>query len=84
MTARVQSGNSERNSEQIRWLLAASEPWTRYRTLVDLLEQPESEPDVQVARAEMLGHPQVQQLIAGTSAWGDRSLKRHNDAGHPI
>jgi hypothetical protein len=52
--------------------------------LVDLLEQPESESDVQVARAEMLGHPQVQELIAGTSAWGDRSLKRHNHAGHPI
>jgi len=84
MKARVQSGNSERNSERIRWLLEENEPWTRYRTLVDLLEQPESAAEVQVARAEMLGHPQVQELITSTSTWGDRPLKRHNDAGHPI
>jgi hypothetical protein len=68
----------------IQWLLESDEPWTRYRTLVDLLDWPEDDPDVQAARAEMLAHPQVQALIAETANWGARPLKRHNDGSHPI
>lgn len=30
------------------WLLDSQEPWTRYRTWVDLLEQAENLPEVQV------------------------------------
>ncbi len=66
----------------IEWLLASGEPWTRYRTLVDLLGRPEDEAKVQAARAEMLSHPQVQALVTETAMWGARALKRHNDAGH--
>jgi hypothetical protein len=44
------------------WLLVSGEPWTRYRTLVELLEQPENDLQVRAARAEMLAHPQVQVL----------------------
>jgi hypothetical protein len=71
-------------TDTIQWLLASDEPWTRYRTLVDLLERPEGDADVQVARREMLAHPQVQALIAATHTWGERALIRHNDASHPI
>lgn len=71
-------------TETIQWLLASGEPWTRYRTLVDLLDRPDEDPAVQDARAEMLAHPQVQALIAETTRWGERPLKRHNDASHPI
>jgi len=39
---------------------------------------------VQAARAEMLARPQVQAMMAETATWGDRPLKRHNDASHPI
>ena len=67
-----------------QWLLESDEPWTRYRTLVDLLDRPEDAPEVQAARAEMLAHPQVQAMMAETANWGDRPLKRHNDASHPI
>jgi hypothetical protein len=73
-----------RKTDLIQWLLESDEPWTRYRTLVDLLDWPEDDPEVQAARAEMLAYPQVQALIAETATWGDRSLKRHNDASHPI
>ncbi len=45
------------------WLLASDEPWTRYRTLVDLLDLLEDNPDVQVARAEMVAHPLVKGLV---------------------
>jgi hypothetical protein len=68
----------------IQWLLESDEPWTRYCTLVDLLDRPEDDADVQTTRAEMLAHPQVQALIAEAANWGDRPLKRHNDASHSI
>ncbi|MBU0703421.1 MAG: hypothetical protein KKC18_06100 [Chloroflexi bacterium] len=66
------------------WLLESDEPWTRYRTLLDLLDRPEDDADVQAARAEMLAHPQVQALVAEAAAWPGYPLKRHNDAAHPI
>lgn len=71
-------------TDLIQWLLESDEPWTRYRTLLDLLDRPEDNPEVQAARAEMLGHPQVQAMIAEAAMWGDRPLKRHNDASYPI
>lgn len=71
-------------TDTIRWLLESDEPWTRYRTLVDLLNRPEDDADVQIARAEMLAHPQVQALIAEAATWPGYPLKRHNDAKHPL
>lgn len=68
----------------IPWMLESDEPWTRYRTLVDLLDRPDDDPEVQAARAEMLAHPQVQALIAEAVDWPGYALKRHNDANHPI
>jgi hypothetical protein len=66
------------------WLLESDEPWTRYRTLVDLLDRPEDDPEVQAARAEMLAHSQVQEMIAEAATWPGYPLKRHNDAKHPL
>ena len=66
----------------IQWLLDSGEPWTRYRTLVDLLDRSEKDPEVQAARADMLAHPQVRALVAEAGAWPGYPLKRHNDAKH--
>jgi len=71
-------------ADLVDWLLAEGQPWTCYRTLLDLLDQPEDAPEVQAARAEMIAHPQVQGLIAEAAAWPGYPLKRHNDAKHPI
>lgn len=71
-------------TDVIQWLLESDEPWTRYRTLVDLLNRPEDASEVQAARAEMLAHPQVQALITEAATWPGYALKRHNDAKHPI
>lgn len=71
-------------NEQITWLLESDEPWTRYRTLVDLLDRPEDDLEVGAARAEMLAHPQVQALVDQAAAWPGYALKRHNDAKHPL
>jgi hypothetical protein len=71
-------------TDSIQWLLESDEPWTRYRAMVDLLDRPENDPEVQSARAEMLAHPQVQALIVEAATWPGYPLKRHNDASHPI
>ena len=71
-------------TDLIQWLLESDEPWTRYRVLIDLLDRPEDDPEVQTARAEMLAHPQIQALIAEAATWPGYVLKRHNDAKHPI
>ena len=81
---REEAGGKMTKTGLIQWLLDSDEPWTRYHALLDLLNRPEDDPEVQTARAEMLAHPQVQQMMAETATWGDRPLKRHNDASHPI
>lgn len=68
----------------INWLLESDEPWTRYRTLVDLLDRSEDDPEVQTAHAELVLHSQVQALIARAGEWGKHPLKRHNDASHSL
>ena len=68
----------------IQWLLECDEPWTRYRTRVDLLGQPEADAEVRAARADMLAHPQVKKLMAEAATWPGPPLKRHNDASHPL
>lgn len=68
----------------IAWLLACDEPWTRYRTLLDLLDTPADDPQVQQARAGMLAHPAVSSLINAAATWPGYPLQRHNDSRHPL
>ncbi len=68
-------------SEVTNWLLQ-SQPWIKYRTLIDILNRDENDAQVLAARQEMLSDSQVQGLLADLSAWPGPPLKRHNDAGH--
>lgn len=68
----------------IPWLLSSDEPWTRYRTLQDLLGRGEGDPRVQSARHHMMANPRVRDLLHEALTWGARPLKRHSDASHPI
>lgn len=70
--------------QDVQWLLASDEPWTRYRTLVDLLQLPDDDEIVVQARAATVNHPQVQALVAAVQDWPGYALKRHNDARHPL
>jgi hypothetical protein len=70
-------------ADLLGWLQESGEPCTRYRTLVDLLGRPSADAEVRAARAEMLAHPQVREMIT-QAAWPGPPLKRHNDAGHPL
>lgn len=68
----------------LQWLLDSAEPWTRYRTRVDLLGQEEGAAQVQADREAMLADPRVQALISAASGLVERPIQRHNDASHPI
>ena len=70
-------------NETIAWLLEGP-PWVQYRTRLDLLGQPEGEPQVQAARQAMIADPQIQGLLAELASWPGPILKRHNDATHPL
>jgi hypothetical protein len=63
------------------WLLEGP-PWVQYRTRLDLLGQPESNPTVATARQAMVTHPQIRALISDLAGWPGKPLLRHNDAGH--
>ncbi len=67
---------------RLPWLLASEEPWTRYRTLVDLLDR--SAKQTACARMEMIAHPQIQRLVAEAATWSTVPFRRHSDASHPI
>ena len=68
----------------VTWLAESGEPWTRYRTLVDLAGRPESDAAVMSARRDMVDSSAVKELVARAATWGQTPLKRHNDAGHAI
>jgi hypothetical protein len=65
------------------WLLDPHEPWTRYRTRLELLEQAETDSQVQVERESLLADRRVQTLVA-EAAWPGYALQRHNDAQHSL
>ena len=69
---------------QIEWLLASDDPWTRYRTQIDLLDLPEDDVNVQHVRLEMLAHPFVKELMETAVSWPGYALKNHKDAKHPL
>ncbi len=67
-----------------RWLCGAVEPWTRYRTLVDLDLRAPDDPAVLAARADLVDAEPVRGLVDAAAAWPGYPLKRHNDAAHPL
>lgn len=68
----------------LTWLVESHEPWTRYRTLVDLLGLPQSDCEVVRARRELLAHPRVQHLLAHTRTWERRPMAGPDDPAHPL
>ncbi|MHB8106982.1 MAG: hypothetical protein ACYDH4_06085 [Candidatus Cryosericum sp.] len=62
------------------WLLEGP-AWVRYRALVDLAHEPETSPDVQAARREMLMDPQVVALVRELQGWPGVVLNSHKSAG---
>lgn len=67
------------NDRTIEWLLQ-SEPWVEYRTRVELLNQPKTDPQVKAARNAMLADPKIKTLLAELSDWPGTVLNSHKSA----
>jgi len=64
--------------DPLPWLLE-SNPWTQYRSLIDLLELPENSKEVKNARFKLVNDARIQNLIFETSQWFPEAITRHND-----
>jgi hypothetical protein len=63
------------------FLLKSSEPWTVYRTMVELAGYDEKGSAALHAKAEMLGHPLVKELVSEFELWPGKVLNSHKSAG---
>ncbi len=64
----------------IEWLLSG-EPWVEYRTRIDLLSQPITDPQVASAKERMINHPNIQTLIGELHNWPGTVISSHKSAG---
>ncbi len=67
-------------TEVISWLLE-SNPWTEYRTRIDLLGEPPDLPHVAAARDKMIRHPLLENLVKELADWPGNVLSSHKSAG---
>jgi len=67
-------------TENINWLLR-SNPWTEYRTRIDLLNEPDNSPDVVNAYKRMTIHPGIQSILNELQSWPGQVLNSHKSAG---
>lgn len=71
------------NDKTIEWLLQ-SEPWIEYRTRLDLLDQPDDDPQVITARKAMLADSKIQTLLTELKNWPGVVLNSHKSASQPF
>ncbi|TSA34479.1 MAG: hypothetical protein D4R64_11825 [Porphyromonadaceae bacterium] len=68
------------NTPPIDWLLK-SDPWTEYRTRLDLLREPAEAPEALSARERMINHPKVRTILESLVCWPGPILNSHKSAG---
>jgi hypothetical protein len=71
------------NTKTIEWLLQG-EPWVEYRTRVELLGQPESDPQVRAARKATLADSKIKSLLSELADWPGTVLNSHRSASQPF
>lgn len=72
------------NGDPLPWLLEPGNPSVRYWTLVDILDRPANDPEVQQAKAAIPQQPLVQELFAlqhPEGYWGDDETKPYTAEG---
>jgi hypothetical protein len=72
------------NGDPLPWLLDAEAPSVRYWTLIDILNRPPSDPEVQEARAAIAQQPLVKELFTlqhPEGYWGDDETKPYTAQG---
>ncbi len=61
-------------------ILINSDPWTEFRTRVDLLDEPPESAEVLSARGKMITHPGIDSLINELTGWPGIVLSSHKSA----
>jgi hypothetical protein len=72
------------NSDPLPWLLDGENPSVRYWTLTDILDRPDSDPEVQEAQAAIAQQPLVKEIYALQyleGYWGDDETKPQTAQG---
>jgi hypothetical protein len=72
------------NGDPLPWLLDPENPSVRYWTLVDILDRPTNNPEVQEVRAAIARQPLAKELFAlqhPEGHWGDDETKPHTAQG---
>ena len=64
--------------DPLPWLLE-SPPWVKYRTLIDVLEEPETSRKALDAKKDMLNAPSIKDLTTDAAQWFPAAITRHND-----
>lgn len=80
----MQNWQKHLNSDPLPWLLDPENPSIRYWTLIDILNRPARDPDVQEARAAIAQQPLVKELFAlqhPKGYWGDDETKPYTAQG---
>lgn len=68
------------NTPPIDWLLNG-DPWTEYRTRLDLLGENPEAPEVRLARERMIKHPKVRTILDNLKTWPGQVVNSHKSAG---
>ena len=80
----MQNWREHLNGDPLPWLLDPENPSVRYWTLVDILNRPPSDPEVQEARDAVVQQPLVKELFAlqhPKGYWGDDETKPYTAQG---
>jgi hypothetical protein len=67
-------------TDKIKTKLLTSDPWTEYRTRLDLLHESPESVAVKEARKHMIAHPNVVQIIDELTGWPGIVLSSHKSA----
>lgn len=65
------------NNNPIPWLME-SNPWTKYQTLSNLLDDADPN-EMKLQKSALLSHPLIQKKINETENWFEHASGRHND-----
>ena len=80
----MQNWQKHLNGDPLPWLLDPENPSVRYWTLVELLDWPGTDPEVQETRAAIAQQPLVKEIFAlqrPEGHWGDDETKPHTAQG---
>ena len=80
----MQNWQKRLNGDPLPWLLDPEDPSVRYWTLIDILNRPVGDPEVQEARAAIAQQPLVKELFAlqhPEGYWGDDETKPYTAQG---